>query len=274
MHSRSQERLTLRAKPEPACPSERAARPSPMRRRAPPPRSHVARAPLADREQDGSRTTRPRRRRLGPRLERALAPRARLVVVQPARARPRQHLEPTSGAHRMGLGRDRVLRSGTAVARIRHVVPRPAGSGRAVGGRPGLPLASRLRGTNANGPSQLLPVRREAPADPSLCRARSRSPQRRATPSTLTRRPSALRRRPELCVLFLEVRLAHELELTPAWQQFNILHHLGNLSPWRTVNHGLRTTAQVPAGCTVEEVRSPPSSRSFPRPDPLLSSAM
>ncbi|GAA5904240.1 hypothetical protein JCM8208_006814 [Rhodotorula glutinis] len=38
-------------------------------------------------------------------------------------------------------------------------------------------------------------------------------------------------------------------------RQFNILHHLGNLSPWRTVNHGLRTTAQVPAGCTVEEVQ-------------------
>ncbi|GAA6017029.1 hypothetical protein JCM11491_006134 [Sporobolomyces phaffii] len=37
--------------------------------------------------------------------------------------------------------------------------------------------------------------------------------------------------------------------------QFNILHNLGNLSPWRTVNHGLRGTAQVPQGCTVEQVQ-------------------
>ncbi|GAA6064184.1 hypothetical protein JCM10212_002926 [Sporobolomyces blumeae] len=37
--------------------------------------------------------------------------------------------------------------------------------------------------------------------------------------------------------------------------EFNILHHLGNLSPWRTVNHGLKGTAQVPEGCTVEQVQ-------------------
>jgi len=29
---------------------------------------------------------------------------------------------------------------------------------------------------------------------------------------------------------------------------------LGNLSPWRTVNHGLKGTAQVPHGCSVEQV--------------------
>ncbi|GAA5874941.1 hypothetical protein JCM16303_004952 [Sporobolomyces ruberrimus] len=38
-------------------------------------------------------------------------------------------------------------------------------------------------------------------------------------------------------------------------QEFNVLHYLGNLSPWRTVNHGLRGTAQVPKGCTVEQVQ-------------------
>lgn len=38
--------------------------------------------------------------------------------------------------------------------------------------------------------------------------------------------------------------------------QFNILHYLGNLSPWRTVNHGLKGTAQIPQGCTVEQVRN------------------
>ncbi|GAA5868433.1 hypothetical protein JCM3774_005376 [Rhodotorula dairenensis] len=37
--------------------------------------------------------------------------------------------------------------------------------------------------------------------------------------------------------------------------EFNILHHLGNLSPWRTVNFGLTGTAQVPEGCTVEQVQ-------------------
>lgn len=42
----------------------------------------------------------------------------------------------------------------------------------------------------------------------------------------------------------------------PTWKQFNILHHLGNLSPWRTVNFGLTGTAQVPEGCTVEQVRA------------------
>ncbi|BGP43558.1 hypothetical protein JCM10449v2_007599 [Rhodotorula kratochvilovae] len=40
-----------------------------------------------------------------------------------------------------------------------------------------------------------------------------------------------------------------------ASEEFNILHHLGNLAPWRTVNHGLKGTAQVPDGCTVEEVQ-------------------
>ncbi|GAA5865518.1 hypothetical protein JCM1840_001427 [Sporobolomyces johnsonii] len=38
-------------------------------------------------------------------------------------------------------------------------------------------------------------------------------------------------------------------------QDFDILHYLGNLSPWRTVNHGLKGTAQVPEGCTVEQVQ-------------------
>ncbi|GAA6037522.1 hypothetical protein JCM8097_008236 [Rhodosporidiobolus ruineniae] len=37
--------------------------------------------------------------------------------------------------------------------------------------------------------------------------------------------------------------------------EFNILDYLGNLSPWHTVNHGLKGTAQVPAGCEVEEVQ-------------------
>ncbi|GAA6013176.1 hypothetical protein JCM10207_006195 [Rhodosporidiobolus poonsookiae] len=37
---------------------------------------------------------------------------------------------------------------------------------------------------------------------------------------------------------------------------FDILHYLGNLSPWRTVNHGLtNATAEVPAGCEVEQVQ-------------------
>lgn len=39
------------------------------------------------------------------------------------------------------------------------------------------------------------------------------------------------------------------------YDQFNILHHLGNLSPWRTVNFGLKGTAQVPEGCTVQQVQ-------------------
>ncbi|GJN94417.1 hypothetical protein Rhopal_007497-T1 [Rhodotorula paludigena] len=38
-------------------------------------------------------------------------------------------------------------------------------------------------------------------------------------------------------------------------EKFNILHYLGNLSPWRTVNHGLKGTAQIPQGCTVEQVQ-------------------
>ncbi|GAA5985595.1 hypothetical protein JCM10908_007034 [Rhodotorula pacifica] len=38
-------------------------------------------------------------------------------------------------------------------------------------------------------------------------------------------------------------------------EEFNILHYLGNLSPWRTVNFGLKSTAQVPEGCTVEQVQ-------------------
>lgn len=42
---------------------------------------------------------------------------------------------------------------------------------------------------------------------------------------------------------------------SPGCVQFNILHHLGNLSPWRTVNFGLKGTAQVPEGCTVQQVQ-------------------
>lgn len=42
---------------------------------------------------------------------------------------------------------------------------------------------------------------------------------------------------------------------SPHEQDFNVLHYLGNLSPWRTVNHGLNSTAQVPEGCEVEQVR-------------------
>ncbi|BGO95728.1 histidine phosphatase superfamily [Rhodotorula toruloides] len=38
-----------------------------------------------------------------------------------------------------------------------------------------------------------------------------------------------------------------------ATEEFNLLHYLGNLSPWRTVNHGLKSTAQVPDGCVVEQ---------------------
>ncbi|GAA5892720.1 hypothetical protein JCM6882_000564 [Rhodosporidiobolus microsporus] len=38
-------------------------------------------------------------------------------------------------------------------------------------------------------------------------------------------------------------------------EEFNILNYLGNLSPWRTVNHGLKSTAEVPAGCEVEQVQ-------------------
>lgn len=36
---------------------------------------------------------------------------------------------------------------------------------------------------------------------------------------------------------------------------FDVLDNLGNLSPWRSVNHGLAGTGQVPKGCTVEQVR-------------------
>ncbi|BGP20154.1 hypothetical protein JCM10213v2_008289 [Rhodosporidiobolus nylandii] len=36
---------------------------------------------------------------------------------------------------------------------------------------------------------------------------------------------------------------------------FNVLHYLGNLAPWRSVSHGLNATAQVPVGCEVEEVQ-------------------
>lgn len=36
---------------------------------------------------------------------------------------------------------------------------------------------------------------------------------------------------------------------------FDVLDNLGNLSPWRSVNHGLSGTGQVPKGCTVEQVR-------------------
>ncbi|GAA5972872.1 hypothetical protein JCM11641_003982 [Rhodosporidiobolus odoratus] len=38
-------------------------------------------------------------------------------------------------------------------------------------------------------------------------------------------------------------------------KDFNILHYLGNLAPWRSVNHGLKGTAQIPAGCEVEQVQ-------------------
>ncbi|GAA5930144.1 histidine phosphatase family protein [Sporobolomyces koalae] len=41
----------------------------------------------------------------------------------------------------------------------------------------------------------------------------------------------------------------------PSTTAFNMLHYFGNLSPWRTVNHGLNTTAQVPHGCTLEQVQ-------------------
>ncbi|GAA5863691.1 hypothetical protein JCM8547_003694 [Rhodosporidiobolus lusitaniae] len=41
----------------------------------------------------------------------------------------------------------------------------------------------------------------------------------------------------------------------PPTDEFNMLHYLGNLAPWRTVNHGLPSTAQVPEGCTVEQVQ-------------------
>ncbi|GAA5820941.1 hypothetical protein JCM11251_001886 [Rhodosporidiobolus azoricus] len=38
-------------------------------------------------------------------------------------------------------------------------------------------------------------------------------------------------------------------------ENFDILHYLGNLAPWRTVNHGLNSTAEIPAGCEVEQVQ-------------------
>ncbi|GAA5986983.1 hypothetical protein JCM5350_000931 [Sporobolomyces pararoseus] len=38
-------------------------------------------------------------------------------------------------------------------------------------------------------------------------------------------------------------------------EEFNVLHYLGNLSPWRTVNHGLKGTAQTPPGCEIEQVQ-------------------
>ncbi|KAK4049349.1 hypothetical protein OIO90_005478 [Microbotryomycetes sp. JL221] len=36
---------------------------------------------------------------------------------------------------------------------------------------------------------------------------------------------------------------------------FDILEHLGNLSPWRSVNHGLNATPEVPPNCQLEQVQ-------------------
>lgn len=40
----------------------------------------------------------------------------------------------------------------------------------------------------------------------------------------------------------------------PNSSQFEMLHYFGNLSPWRSVSHGLGTDAQIPQGCEVEQV--------------------
>ncbi|KAK4049313.1 hypothetical protein OIV83_004250 [Microbotryomycetes sp. JL201] len=38
-------------------------------------------------------------------------------------------------------------------------------------------------------------------------------------------------------------------------ESFDVLSHLGNLSPWRSVNHGLAATPEVPADCKIEQVQ-------------------
>ncbi|KAM0790434.1 hypothetical protein ACM66B_003313 [Microbotryomycetes sp. NB124-2] len=43
--------------------------------------------------------------------------------------------------------------------------------------------------------------------------------------------------------------------LKPPQSQFDILSHFGNLSPWRSVNHGLKGSPEVPAECKIEQVQ-------------------
>lgn len=38
-------------------------------------------------------------------------------------------------------------------------------------------------------------------------------------------------------------------------ESFNMLHYLGNLSPWRTVRHGSNSSPQIPSGCDLVQVQ-------------------
>ncbi|SCV68108.1 BQ2448_229 [Microbotryum intermedium] len=49
--------------------------------------------------------------------------------------------------------------------------------------------------------------------------------------------------------------LMPESETKSDHRAFNLLNHLGNLSPWRSVSHGLGTSAQIPSQCSVKQVQ-------------------